>query len=149
MSNKFRIVIYESKEELKHRLHRTSTATSQEKLQMLYWIVSKAVQTRQELARLLGRDESRVYWWLRLYKEEGIEGLLRVKKAPGKVPHIPPEARQKLKEKLAEPLGFKSYRQIQKWLEQECQVKASYQVVQELVRYKLKAKLKQPRPQSL
>ena len=38
MGNKFEIEINESEEELKHRLHHSVSASSREKLQMLYWL---------------------------------------------------------------------------------------------------------------
>jgi transposase len=37
---------------------------------------------------------------------------------------------------------------VQQWLEQECGVSAAYHTVHSLVRYKLQAKLKKPRPKS-
>jgi hypothetical protein len=77
-----------------------------------------------------------------------LRSLLSIKKAPGKTPHIPPEVREKLIEKLPEPQGETSYGKLQLGLEKECGIKVSYQVVHDLVHYKLKADLKVPRPQS-
>ncbi len=54
----------------------------------------------------------------------------------------------RLKERLKQPQGFTSYGQVQEWLEQEFGVSAKYHTVHALVRYKLKAKLKKPRPKS-
>jgi len=48
-----------------------------------------------------------------------------------------------------QPEGFNSYSQIQEWLSQECQVAVAYKTVHKIVRYKLKAKLKVPRPRSV
>jgi hypothetical protein len=56
--------------------------------------------------------------------------------------------REKLIEKLPEPQAETSYGKLQLWLEKECGIKVSYQVVHDLVHYKLKADLKVPRPQS-
>ena len=53
-----------------------------------------------------------------------------------------------LQERLQQPQGFTSYGQVQQWLEKECQVSAAYHAVHALVRYKLQAKLKKPRPKS-
>lgn len=145
MANKFTVEIRESVEELQQMLERATTATSKEKLLMLYWLRCQIVKTRQELAALLKRDESTIYRWLCSYKKEGIKGLLQVKKAPGKKPHIPQEYREKLVEKLVEPTGPKSYSEIRCWLEREFGVKVSYKVVHDLVHYKLKVKLKVPR----
>lgn len=148
MANKFKVEIQETVEELEHRLERAITAASKEKLLLLYWIATKKIKTREELATMLKRDESTIYRWLRAYKQGGITSLLTVKKAPGKTPHIPPSVREKLIKKLQEPEGETSYGKLQIWLEKECGIKVSYKVVHDLVHYKLKAYLKVPRPQS-
>lgn len=100
MANKFKVEIQETVEELEHRLQRAITAVSKEKLLLLYWIATKRIKTREELATMLKRDESTIYRWLRAYKQGGITSLLTVKKAPGKTPHIPPSVREKLIKKL-------------------------------------------------
>jgi len=97
---------------------------------------------------MLKRDESTIYRWLRAYFQGGITELLRIKKAPGKTPHIPLSVSEKLIKKLQEPQGETSYGKLQLWLEKECGIKVSYKVVHDLVHYKLKADLKVPRPQS-
>jgi len=148
MANKFKVEIQETVEELEHRLERAITAASKEKLLLLYWIATKKIKTREELATMLKRDSSTIYRWLRAYKQGGITSLLTVKKAPGKTPHIPPEVREKLIKKLQEPEGETSYGKLQIWLEKECGIKVSYKVVHDLVHYKLKSYLKVPRPQS-
>jgi len=105
MANKFKVEIQETVEELEHRLERAITAVSKEKLPLLYWIATKKIKTREELATMLKRDESTIYRCLRAYKQGGITSLLTVKKAPGKTPHIPPPVREKLIKKLQEPEG--------------------------------------------
>jgi len=148
MANKFKVEIQETVEELEHRLARAITSVSKEKLLLLYWIATKKIKTREELATMLKRDESTIYRWLRVYKQGGITSLLTVKKAPGKTPHRPPEVREKLIKKLQEPEGETSYGKLQIWLAKECGIKVSYKVVHDLVHYKLKSYLKVPRPQS-
>jgi hypothetical protein len=44
--------------------------------------------------------------------------------------------------------GFKSYIQVQQWLEDTLGVKAEYRTVHQLTRYRLNAKLKAARPTS-
>jgi hypothetical protein len=48
--------------------------------------------------------------------------------------------------KLQDPHGFASYHQIRLWLAEEHQVSFAYTSVHALVRYKLHAKPKRPRP---
>ncbi len=68
MGNSFQVEVSESREQLQHRLRHAVTATTKERLQMLYWIKTKAIATRQELSQRLERDESTVYRWLQRYK---------------------------------------------------------------------------------
>ena len=148
MGNKFEVEVNESQEELKHRLHHAVTASSKERLQMLYWLKQNAIASRKELSQKLGRDESTVYRWLKRYRKGGLTNLLDVKTPPGKKSKISEAEMNQLKERLSQPQGFKSYEEIQDWLNQEFGVVLAYKSVHKIVRYKLKAKLKTPRPQS-
>lgn len=149
MGNHFRVEVGESIEELQHRLRHALTATTKERLQMLYWIKTNAIATRKELSQRLGRDCSTVYRWLKRYKQGGINTLLEIQTPPGKPGSIPEDVMNQLLERLSQPQGFKSYGQIQEWLNQECQVVVAYKTVHKIVRYKLNAKLKVPRPRSI
>lgn len=148
MANHFRVEVPESAEELRHRLHHATTASSTQRLQMLYWLKTQAVATRQELAQRLGRNESTIYRWLQRYQSGGIDALLEVKKAPGKTPSIPTEVINQLRERLSQAQGFNSYIEVHQWLTQECHVAIAYKSVHKIVRYQLNAKLKVARPRS-
>ncbi|MEH1903237.1 MAG: winged helix-turn-helix domain-containing protein [Nostoc sp.] len=74
--------------------------------------------------------------------------MLEVKTPPGKSGLIPAKVMDKLTQRLRQPEGFKSYSQIQEWLTQEHQIVAAYKTIHKIVRYKLNAKLKVPRPRS-
>ncbi|MGV2829582.1 helix-turn-helix domain-containing protein [Myxosarcina sp. GI1(2024)] len=85
--------------------------------------------------------------WLRKYRSGGINLLLESKKNKGGRPRsIPADAIAKLKEELQNPEGFQSYGEIQLWLRTCFDIHVAYRTVYELVRYKLKGKLKVPRP---
>jgi transposase len=148
MANHFRVEVKESERELRHRLQRTRLASSKERLQMLLWIKTNSIQTRQELSQRLGRNESTIYRWVQRYHAGGIDGLLEVNPSPGAPSKIPASVVAQLQERLESTSGFHSYGEIQQWLEQEHGVSVAYRTVHELVRYRLKAKLKVPRPQS-
>jgi transposase len=148
MARPLELTIQESREELEHRLDRQTTAMGKERLQMLYWLKLGIVDSRQDLVKLLHKSEATITRWLGMYKSGGLSGLLEVKHAPGNPNSIPAEAVSRLKERLKQPQGFSSYGQVQEWLEQECGVTAAYHTVHSLVRYKLQAKLKKPRPKS-
>lgn len=148
MARPLKLSILESQEELEHRLDRQTTATGKERLQMLYWLRIGAVDSRQDLVKLLHKSEATITRWLSIYKSGGLTALLEIKHAPGNSSSIPIDAVSRLKERLKQPQGFSSYGQVQQWLEQECGVTAAYHTVHSLVRYKLQAKLKKPRPKS-
>ena len=77
--------------------------------------------------------------------ETVLEGLLAIKKAPGKRALASPEAIETLRGRLQQPEGFASYGEIQTYLEREHQVSMAYSSVHALVRYRLRAKPKSPR----
>ena len=77
MSRPFQIEISESLEELEKALKYATSASSKERLQMLYWLKSGQVSSRQALAERLGRDEATITRWLRKYKDGGCSSLPR------------------------------------------------------------------------
>lgn len=72
--------------------------------------------------------------------------MLSVKQSSGRPTVIPTWAVVSLKLRLEQPEGFKSYIQVQQWLCETLGIEAEYRTVHELVRYRLKAKLKAARP---
>lgn len=148
MARTLQLTIQESQEELERRLDTQTTAKGKERLQMLYWLKLGIVDNRQDLVKLLHKSEATITRWLGKYKSGGLTALLEVKHAPGNQSLIPTNAVLRLKQRLQQPQGFSSYGQVQEWLEQECSVTAAYHTVHSLVRYKLQAKLKKPRPKS-
>ena len=148
MSRPFEIEITESEEELKKRLQTARLGNQREKLQMLWWIKGGQVKEQQEIAKRLGLNTSTVTRWLQRYRTGGIAELLKIKKAPGAKPKIPDAAIAGLKQKLKNEVGFNSYGEIVEWLKKEYELDVKYGTVYALVRYKLGAKLKVPRPQS-
>ena len=148
MTRPLKVEISESQQELEKALKYATTASSKERLQMLYLLKSGQMSSRRWLAELIGRDEATITRWLRKYKDGGREGLLEVKHAPGKVSMISPEILERLKQRLQEAQGFHSYGEIQQWLVGEFGLNIADKTVYELVRYRIGAKLKVPRPQS-
>jgi len=59
-----------------------------------------------------------------------------------------PETVEKLSQELPQPEGFSSYKEVHQWLTTCCEVKVAYQTVHQWARYRLKSKLKVPRPVS-
>ena len=72
MGNKLKVEITETVEELKQQLKHQKKGQEKERLQMLYWLKSGQVTSRQELAKRLARNESTIYRWLKKYRAVGI-----------------------------------------------------------------------------
>jgi len=148
MSRPFKIDIAESEEELKKRLKTVDVVVQKEKLQMLWWIKSGQIKKQQEIGERLAKDTSTVTRWLQKYRRDGLSGLLEINKAPGAKRKIHSGAAAGLEKELKTGKGFSSYGAIVEWLLQEYRLEIEYATVYSLVRYKLGAKLKVPRPQS-
>jgi len=148
MSRPFNIAIAESEEELKKRLQTVSSGNQKEKLQMLWWLKSGQVKEQLEIGQRLGRDTSTVTRWLQKYRASGLSGLLEIKKAPGANRKINDEVLAALKQELETGKGFYSYGEIVEWLKCQHGLDIEYATVYVWVRYRFKAKLKVPRPQS-
>lgn len=146
MARHFNLEVQESVEYLSKSLKNARTAFEKERLQMLWWIKTEQVTQHQELSQRLGRDGSTVTRWLQRYRQGGLSKLLEIKTAPGATPKIQGEMLSQLVSKLESPEGFSSYGQIVEWLEKQWNVEVKYKTVYSLVRYKLGAKLKVPRP---
>jgi transposase len=149
MGRPFIIEIAESEAQLKKTLQQARSASQKERLQMLYWLKCNQVSSRNELAERLGRDKATLTRWLDRYKRGGLESLLEVGKAPGKAPAVSGQALAQLKQRLAQRHGFGSYGEVQQWLLDEFDLDLKYSTVHQLVRYRLNAKLKVPRPKSI
>lgn len=148
MAGVCRLEIKQTATELKNLLAQQKMATGFERVQALYLLKIGQVQTVKELATAIGRDRTTVQRWLKMYRHQGLEGLLKVKPRPGKAPTLPQWAVIALKARLSDPEGFRNYGEVRAWVEQSLGIEASYKAVYLTVRYKLKAKLKVARPQS-
>ncbi|CBN54522.1 MULTISPECIES: helix-turn-helix domain-containing protein [Kamptonema] len=146
MARQLILAIAESAESLEQQLKTSRTASQKERLQMLWWLKTGQVTEHQILAERLGRDGSTVTRWLQKYRKGGLCELLAIKSAPGKSRHLSPDAIAGLQERLKQEPGFKSYGEIVEWLNQTYELKLKYPTVYHWVHYRLKAKLKVPRP---
>lgn len=148
MAGVSRVIIQEAVESLKQLMHQQTQVADKERIQLLYLLKSGQAPSVTQAAVILGRGRATLQRWLAKYETGGIEGLLERKPHLGAVCQIPLPAQAALQQRLASPEGFGSYREIQTWLEQDYGHVMSYQGVHNHVRYRLRAKLKRPRPQS-
>lgn len=99
---------------------------------------------------MVGVHRVTLHKWLRQYQQQGLSTAIAPKHGGGRQQVIGEVAMEGLKQRLSEPEeGFSSYGQIQQWLEQEYGLQVAYKTVHRTVHYRLKAKLKVPRRQSV
>ncbi len=149
MAGVFKLEITETAEQLLSLLNEQKTVEGKERVQALYLLKLGQVKTIQRLAVVIGRDRTTVQRWLRKYRQGGISQLRQRQERLGRKPDIPQWDQSALRKRLYELEGFNRYGEVKDWLEQKLEVSASYKVVHDTVRYRLQAKLKRPRPQSL
>jgi putative transposase len=145
MARVTKVEILESADQLHELLRKQKTALGFERIQALYLLKTGQVKTIGDLAIVLGRGSATVQRWLKAYRESGITNMLSRKEGSGRPPIINTDVREQLLKELEEPQGFKSYEEIRTWLKAVEGVEASYKVVHDTVRYRMKAKLKVPR----
>ncbi len=86
--------------------------------------------------------------WLNSYAASGLDGLLEMKKTGSKEVQrsLEPAVFESLKARLRDEEGFKGYKEIQAWLSDTHDVRLPYRTVHGMVRDRLGAKPKKPRP---
>ena len=80
MSGVVKIDIVETQETLKALLLKAEKVEEKEKVQVLYWLKTKTVDSVSAIAVFLGRHRTTVQRWLTSYRQGGLEELLREKK---------------------------------------------------------------------
>jgi putative transposase len=76
MSGVVRIEIVETPEELKDLMRQEKDVLRHEKLQVLYWLKTQAVDSVLSAAVRLGKHRTTIQRWLSSYRKGGIEELL-------------------------------------------------------------------------
>ena len=140
--------ITEPVERLERLIRKEKDAQIQRRFHMLLLLKTGEAKSQSAAARQLGVHRHSVADWLSLYEEGGIEKIQEVED-PGPEPgqtSIPSDVMEALKDRLAEPEGFGSYKEIQRWLAEEQGLELCYSTVHGIVRYDLGAKPKSPRP---
>ena len=149
MSNRTRPIIQEDYQTLQELHRKERDADNKQRLQMLVLFRSQQAPRRIDVATQLGVHRQTITCWLSLYEQGGIEDLLQ-HHPPGRKPGqrlLPQAVFDALKRRLDSPEGFASYLELQQWLHTEYGLAVNYKSLHALVRYRLKAKLKVPRPE--
>jgi transposase len=136
------LVVKEDADQLK-QLKKQSAFHLQLRIQMLLLIKAGKAQSKYELANALGVNHNSAQAWKTAYAKGGLDLLLSDKRGGKKQSIITTKAHQKLKERLNNPkTGFRSFTEIQQWLQAEFDIDAHYQTVNKYVKRKFGARLK-------
>lgn len=138
--------IKETKEEIREMLKSEHHVKRQNRLQALYLIVTKQAKSRSGVSILLGLNRNTISEWFSLYEAGGLERLLDIYRPSGAKPKITDAVKADISEILKTEKGFRTYKEIHQLVVKKHQINVSYRAVHNLVRYKLAAKLKSPRP---
>ncbi len=95
---------------------------------------------------MLGLNRNTISEWFSLYEAGGLEKLLDIYRPSGAKPKITDAVKADISEILKTEKGFRTYKEIHQLVVKKHQINVSYRAVHNLVRYKLAAKLKSPRP---
>ncbi len=145
--NKAVPLIHESAAHLKYLLSRERQLDKQQRLHALYVLASGQARSRTTVATLFGVSRGTIGRWLTTYAQGGLAALLDVYVPAGRAPALSPDQLAQLHAALDRPEGFASYGAVQDWIADTLGVSMGYHAVYKLVRHKLRAKLKVPRPQ--
>jgi transposase len=139
-------VIAEDTDTLKQRFQHEHHGRKKPRLQMLYLLASGQVQTRQDVAQLLGVHRHTIGHWLAIDEAGGLAALLEVYLPAGKPVSLPPDVLVGLEQALRQPAGFASDEALRQWVKPRYQLEVSYHTLYTIVRTRFNAKLKVPRP---
>ena len=138
--------IKETVEEIREMLKNESQTKRQNRLQALYLIVTRQAKSRFTVAKMLGKNRNTISDWFSLYEAGGLEKLLELYQPSGAKAKITDEAIEEIEAGLQTNKGFRTYKEIHEMVVRKHQIKVGYSAVHNLVRYKLAAKAKVPRP---
>ena len=138
--------IKETKEELRELLQQERNSKKQNRLQALYLIVAEQAKSRSKVANILGKNRNTISDWMSLYETGGLEKLLDIYHPPGVPSKITEEAVADILEILSNPKGSRTYKEIHQMVVKKHNIAIHFSNVHHLVRYKLEAKAKVPRP---
>lgn len=138
--------VKETKEKLRELLRQESDGKKQNRLQALYLIVAGQAKSRGKVAEMLGKNRNTISAWMSLYETGGLEKLLEIYHPPGVPSKITEAAMADITAILRSPKGSRTYKEIHQMVVKKHKIDIHYSNVHNLVRYKLEAKAKVPRP---
>lgn len=147
-----RIKVKESPETLMSMIKHESNGDKKDKLKLLKMVKTNEVKEVKEAAEKLFRHKNTISGWLNKYRSGGIVKLLDKDKGgrpENSLKYLSEDDIELIKEKLNNPEGISSYKELNIWLKEEHGINIPYETLWNFVRKKLKAKLKVPRPSNV
>ncbi len=95
---------------------------------------------------MLGFNRNTISEWFGLYEAGGLEKLLDIYRPSGAKAKITDKVKEEISRVLKTEKGFRTYKEIHQLVVKKHHIEVSYRAVHNVVRYKLEAKLKSPRP---
>ena len=138
--------IHEGVDELRRLLTKESDGRMKERLHFLYLFKSGQVRYLSQAGALLGRDRKTMSQWRSKYLTGGLSEVLERGTSPGRTPQVYGAALARLKERLGDPEGFGSYKEIGGWVREELGITLKPKTLYHLCHYKLGATSKVARP---
>jgi transposase len=138
--------IKETEAEIREMLKSETQVKRQNRLRAVYLITCKQAGSRGKVAEMLGFNRNSISKWFKLYETGGLGKMLEIHKPSGAKSKIPKEAIDEIVSILATEKGFRTYTEIHRLVIDKYKIKINYSNVHHLVRYKLEAKAKSPRP---
>ena len=112
-------------------------------LQMLLILRKQGNTSKKDLALLTGASDKSIQTWRTKYQKEGLTVLLKDTRGGNKIATITTIANEKLAKRLNNPKeGFRSFIEIQQWLQQEFNIEMEYHAVNKFVKRRYGASLK-------
>lgn len=112
-------------------------------IQMLILLRQKGPLSKDDLAVMTGASTQSIHSWRTKYLSGGMEALLQENRGGHKKAAITDKVHQQLSKRLTSPKeGFRSFIEIQQWLEKEFGIKMEYHAVNKYVKRKFGARLK-------
>src|SRR4028119_1153569 len=149
MARQLIVVIAESAESLEQQLKNSRTASQKERLQMLWWLKTGQITQHQILAKGLGRDGSTVTGVVAKVSSGRIVRIVGPQECTRKIAPLESRGSCRITKKTGTATRLQKLRRnpgVALW--ETYQLNLTYPTVYHWVHYRLKAKLKVPRPKS-
>ena len=145
MAKHAEIQVIESLEELQKLKRKQLNITSSRRLNALIEIKRQPALSRLELAQFLGIGKRTLETWLNIYKNEGLEGVTKVKPRR-KTKLITPKIHEALGQRVeSKDNTFIGYWEAHEWVQREFGLKISYFWLRRYLISRFGTKVKSPR----